>query len=85
MSTTDDILALVKNERIRQDEKWGVQNHHPLMWLSILGEEYGESCKAINEASFKGFKNFDEYRMELIQTAAVAVAAIESLDRNIQE
>lgn len=72
-------------ERIRQNDKWGEQNHHPMEWLAILGEEVGEANKAALEAHFSGYKrtgNLEDYREELIQVAAVAVAMIESFDRN---
>lgn len=42
----DDVIQFVKTERMRQIKKWGDQHHHPMKWLAILGEEYGESCKA---------------------------------------
>jgi len=78
-SITEDanrrIFADIKNERMLQDEKWGEQNHHPYKWLAILGEEIGECNKAILESSLL------DYRKELIQAAAVAVAAIECLER----
>jgi len=79
------VYAEVKAERIRQDELWGVQDHHPVEWLSILGEEFGEVSKAVCEAHFKGYEstgNWDNYRTELIQVAAVAVSMVECLDRN---
>lgn len=38
-------IEKVINERKRQDKKWGEQNHSPLLWLSIIGEEFGEMCK----------------------------------------
>ncbi len=90
---TKTVLIEVLEERIRQDKKWGEQNHCPFKYLAILGEEVGESNKAAIESyDFKSneFKRFptnsesklDEYRMELIQVAAVAVAAVECLDRN---
>jgi len=62
-------------ERKKQDLKWGPQNHDPLKWIAILGEEFGEVAKAVLE------KDLDNYREELIQVAAVAMAAVESLDR----
>lgn len=40
-----DVLA----ERHRQDSKWGVQNCPATEWMSILGEEFGELCKEVNE------------------------------------
>jgi NTP pyrophosphatase (non-canonical NTP hydrolase) len=72
------ILSEIKEERKRQDKKWGEQNHHPLIWNNILGEEYGEVCKATIEATEN---DYSKYRKELVEVAAVAVAAIESLDR----
>ncbi len=74
MSMTS-IIGQVILERHRQDKKWGEQNHHPLRWLAILGEEKGEADKAILESSLL------KYRDELVHVAAVAIAAIESLDR----
>lgn len=70
-------LRDVLNERNKQDAKWGVQNHTPMKWLAILTEEVGEVAKAIIEG------NHGDYRKELVQVAAVAVASIESLDRNL--
>lgn len=70
-----DIVNEIKEERQRQDNKWGEQNHFAYKWLAILSEEVGEAAKAALEEKPL------EYREELIQVAAVAVAAIESLHR----
>jgi len=78
------IYSEVSAERTRQLLKWGEQNHNPAEWLMILGEEVGEVNKASLEAHFSGYKNsgdYTEYRNELIQVAAVAVAMVECLDR----
>lgn len=77
----DEVLL----ERFRQDVRWGEQNHGPFTWLAILGEEVGEVNRAVLEANKGG--DFDDlaladYRRELIQVAAVAMAMIECLDRN---
>jgi NTP pyrophosphatase (non-canonical NTP hydrolase) len=81
MSTIDEkILQEIQNERDRQDKKWGEQNHHPIIWLMILGEEVGEANQAMLEHRF-GNRNPEKYREEMIQVAAVAVAALESFDR----
>ena len=72
---TELIFVEVQAERDLQDLLWGVQEHPPFMWLSILGEEFGEVCKAANESALR------DYRSELVQVAAVAVAAIEAYDR----
>lgn len=74
------------NERLRQIQKFGPQNHSPKEWLMILGEEVGEVNRAALEAHFGSewdrHKHLQEYRRELIQVAAVAISMIESFDRN---
>ena len=55
----------------------------PIEWLAILGEEYGESCQGALRSHFGG-KTLQEYRKEMVEVAAVAVAAIECLDRYIE-
>lgn len=75
----EKVLQEVAAERERQDAKWGAQRTLPAdTWIRILGEEYGEVCKAVNE------NNPHDYRAELVQVAAVAVAAIEALDLRSQ-
>lgn len=78
---THNIMIEVLNERANQDKKWGEQNHSPLEWLPILAEEFGEVSRAVCECYFGNYE-FDNYREELIQIAAVAIAMVESLDRN---
>jgi len=84
-------LAPVRAERDRQNEKWGDQSdNHLFEWVSILGEEFGEFCEAVNETYFvNGDKpergGLDRMRKEAVQVAAVAVAIIQSLDRRIDE
>jgi NTP pyrophosphatase (non-canonical NTP hydrolase) len=73
-SMGENIVADILAERERQDCKWGVCHHPTQVWLTILAEEVGEVAKAI---LLEDTKN---YREELIQVAAVALAAIESLD-----
>lgn len=43
------VMGDVLNERIDQEIRWGLQHHPVAEWLSILGEEYGEACKAAND------------------------------------
>lgn len=78
-----DLKALisVSMERLRQDQKWGEQNHHPDLWASILVEEVGEFAKASLDARFNG-GDPREIRKELVQVAAVAIAMLECCDRN---
>jgi hypothetical protein len=85
--TTDEMLAKLRStpalqevleERVRQEAKWGQQNHDPFLYLTILGEEYGETCKAALEDML-----LCHLREEAVQTAAVALAIVECLDREI--
>jgi|SRR5688572_25032010 len=72
----EEILEAIRAERKRQDDKWGQQDHSTFKWCTILGEEFGEACKE----AFEG--NSPNYIKELTEVAAVAVAAIESANRN---
>ncbi len=74
------ILDEIAQERSQQDKKWGVQNHNNFFWSAILGEEFGEACQAALHEVEEPEKDTN-LREELIQTAAVAVAWIECLDR----
>ena len=71
-----DPLQDIMLERLKQDQKWGEQNHVDLYWLGILSEELGELAKAIIEV-----KSDDIYN-ELIQVTAVGLAWAECLNRN---
>lgn len=75
-----EIFTSVCDERERQVKKWGIEDHCPADWCMILGEEVGEVNKAALESKFEG-KSIEEYRKELIQTAAVCFSMIECLDR----
>ena len=90
----ENILDEIKQERIRQNNKWGEQNHSPIEWMAILMEEVGEVSKEALEHHFK-YPNksgefsdeiqesrMENYREELIQVAAVASQMVECYDRN---
>lgn len=90
--TCSNVLSEVLAERERQEKLWGQQNHAGHEYLMILGEEVGEANKEYLEEYFptkaelhegvQYIPDFSNYRKELIQVAAVAVAMIECLDRN---
>lgn len=83
---TEIALALVKAERQRQDTLWGDQSeNHSFEWLSILGEEYGELCEAVNETYFQNPAHperggYEKIIREATQVAAVAVAIVETMN-----
>ncbi len=74
---TDEVRA----ERLRQDARWGEHNLAPFEWLSVLGEEVGKACQAANKAHWDGAP-WAGYRAELVQVAAMAIAALACLDRH---
>ena len=73
--TSDIILKGILAERSSQDRKWGEQNHSAFRWLAILTEEVGEVAEACLDV------NTVRYYSELVQVAAVALAALESYER----
>jgi len=87
ISTRTKALYLIDTERNNQDRKWGEQNHAQTAWASILGEEFGEYCQAVNEtylnnATEQHKGGYQNLLTELTHVAAVAVGAIECLMRN---
>ena len=79
----------VISERIAQIEKWGEEScNHPFEWMSILGEEFGELCEAVNETCFMNGthpeRGADENIIrEATQIAAVAIAIIRDFSPTI--
>jgi len=76
---TESVLADIRERRVAQYEKWGRSSHSVFQWLSILGEEFGEICDAVNKSVW-GEANYKPLRDEIIDVAAVAVAMTEDLD-----
>lgn len=78
-----NIIDLVIKERERQKSLWGEKSDNlPYEWMSILGEEFGELCEAINESCFKKKKHKElggkeNIVKEAVQIAAVAIAIAE--------
>jgi hypothetical protein len=77
--STESVLDEVDKERQRQDVKWGGPCHddrHSTTDFVHLIEDY--ACVAQTMASIN---NHDEARELLVRVAALAVAAVERLDR----
>jgi NTP pyrophosphatase (non-canonical NTP hydrolase) len=86
MALLEDIIEEVRQERISQDDKYGwPRNHKPERWLAILAEEFGEFAIDVNDCRFESGMWKDNMRNELIQVAAVAIAAIEDLDQQYEQ
>lgn len=79
-SEHQQILIDVLDERQRQDDKFGIQrSQHPFLWNTILVEEVGEVAEASLDVEFSNH-DITHYRKELVEVAAVAIAAILDLD-----
>jgi NTP pyrophosphatase (non-canonical NTP hydrolase) len=69
----EDQIVLLRDERFRQLQKWGPQDHDDGMWLKILAEEVGEVAKAMLE------KDLSNVADEAIHVAAVAIAIAQAV------
>lgn len=82
MMEPDLIFAEIKAERERQIAKFGVQRWEPIEWVAILTEEVGEVSREALEMHFTQFHKDtgqkERYKKELIQSAAVIFAMLES-------
>jgi len=86
----DKFYSLVEAERRRQDELHGETNQHMSVpanaltdWTTILGEEYGELCKAIIEFCFQD-GSLDNVEKECVHVAAVAKAIWEDCEPEVE-
>ena len=72
-----EVWEMICRERQRKIDKFGTtQNLTPQDWLMALGEEMGETCRAVHDAVYE---DGDEAAVtaELVQVAAVALAWLE--------
>lgn len=74
-------FELVELEMKRAVEKFPTWPTDPLHALAVLGEEYGELTKAVLQYTYEPHKtSLEEIRSEAIQTAAMAMRFLISLD-----
>lgn len=77
MEASVSVYDEIREERARQDEKWGGPEHDDAHgqndWVCFIDDKLCEADHTDDDA---------DYRRRLIQIAALAVAAIESLDRH---
>jgi len=87
---TDKAIASVAEERTRQKDIWGNDEHSIFEWVSILGEEYGELCQAVNECylpnqRYPQLGTHESILREATHVAAIAVAIIEQENHNVKK
>ena len=77
----DDVFDAVAEELGNAIGKFPQYPTDPIHALAILGEEYGELNKAVLQYTYEPHKTTKgEIRMEAIQTAAMAIRFLLSLD-----
>jgi NTP pyrophosphatase (non-canonical NTP hydrolase) len=75
-------IYLITAEAARAMVKFPTWPTDPLHALAVLGEEYGELTKAMLQQTYEPHKTtLEEVRTEAIQTAAMAMRLVMSLDR----
>lgn len=80
MTKTELILDEVLNERGRQIEKWGGTDHDDAHHFSAF-VEYIKNYAGWSSQMADGF-SWQKARNRMVQVAALAVAAVEWIDRN---
>jgi NTP pyrophosphatase (non-canonical NTP hydrolase) len=70
------LMESVRQEHVRQLDKWGVQTHSLFEWLTYTTEELGELAEAIIEHEYRDGAS-DEVYKEAIQTATLALKIAE--------
>ena len=77
------VLEQDKTERARQDEKWGGSanddKHTIAEWVNLI-KAYADWAEVM-----QGMGSLDKARNRLVQVAAMAVAAVESVDRQSKQ
>ncbi len=80
-SAVDRTLTDAKAERLKQLEKWGPKELPVMEWLGLLMEEVGEAARELNQIGPGSDAEAEaRLRAELIQVAAVALAAVQQID-----
>ena len=80
----DKVMAEIQAEIDSAMRKFPTWPTDPLHALAVLGEEYGELNKAVLQLTYEPHKagsSINEVRKEAIQTAAMAIRFVMSLDR----
>lgn len=77
----DEAIQVVVMEVLRATKKFPTWPNDPLHALAVLGEEYGELNKVVVQMTYEPHKTSPkEVREEAIQTAAMAIRFLMSLD-----
>ena len=80
MTLMEKVLNEIDQERNNQIQKFGYQDYTTSVWLSVIGEEFGEMCKEANDLRLNQRNaSLQNLYDESIQTAACCVALCENI------
>lgn len=80
------VFSAIMDEVQRATDKFPTWPTDPIHALHVIGEEFGELSKAVLQEVYEPHKNkFGDIRKETIQTAAMCVRFLMSLDRYAYE
>lgn len=81
------VLEEVRQEREHQDKKWGGPNHDdkhtPYDWSAFIISYLGESVSEFVNESGRVESRLRTFRYNMIKIAALAIAAVEYVDRRL--
>ncbi len=87
MEHTNLILEEIKEERVHQNKKWGGADHDdlhgPYEWVAFITTYIGQSIQDIVNENGNYQLNLRTFRYNMVKVAALAVAAIEAVDRKL--
>ena len=83
----EKILEEIHEERKHQDKKWGGpahdDQHDPYAWVSFITVYLGQSVSDFVNESGRFESKLRKFRYNMVKVAALAVAAIEVVDRKL--
>ena len=85
----DSILNEIREERQHQDKKWGGPDHDdrhsPYAWAAFLTVYLGQAVSDFVNESGRPDSQLRKFRFNMVKVAALAVAAIEVVDRKLED
>lgn len=87
LAARDTVILQILEERTAQDSKWGGPDrddeHTRRQWIGFIEDHAKRARKATPLANARR-GDLAEYRQQLVEIAAIAVAAIEAHDRDLK-
>ena len=83
-----DLYVEIADERFHQDKKWGGPDHDShhtsFEWVGFITHYLGKSIECIINNAGKEEHQLLLFRYNMIKVAALAVAAVEAVDRKLK-